>query len=364
MNSQRSFLAAFRDGDVGAAKAILEQTPGLLPHAGYRAHPLLHAGVTQNDGHCYRKAHLEIAELLIPAAVCEFRDAVLGDRLADVGDQLAADPPLATAEFTAGRGIAQAIHHWQSTAVAQLLLEGGADIDVQTTVHFNGDTPLSWKLRTGDLACVRFLLERGADPNRGPIKFMPSAAMTEAIPLLLGRGWDIDEGAGQRTLLHHDANPRSRREGSDPARPRCRSERARCCRTDAPAPACRSRGRSRRHPRAGPCRCRSQGPRRSGTYATRLCPARRTPHRRARTLAPRRLTRASVGVRGGFKPGVLRSGSDAPWRVRMPRRGRWSSQPTPRGARDRRPPLSRVRSPGGAGKGSAPTSAERMAARG
>ena len=90
--------------------------------------------------------------------------------------------------------------------MAQLLLGSGADIDVQTTVHFNGDTPLSWKLRTGDLAGVRFLLERGADPNLGPIKFMPSAAMTEAILLLLGCGWDIDEGAGRRTLLHHDAN--------------------------------------------------------------------------------------------------------------------------------------------------------------
>ena len=206
MNNQQSFLAAFRDGDVGAAKAILEQAPGLLPHAGYRAHPLLHACVAQNDGHCYRKAHLEIAELLVPAAVCGFRDAVLGDRLADVRDQLAVDPPLATAELTAGRGIAQAIHHWQSTAVAELLLDRGADIDVQTTMHFNGDTPLSWKLRTGDLAGVRFLLERGADPNRGPMKLMPSAAMTEAIPLLLGHGWHIDEGAGRRTLLHHDAN--------------------------------------------------------------------------------------------------------------------------------------------------------------
>lgn len=206
VNSQQSFLAAFRDGDVDTAKAVLAQAPGMLPHAGYRAHPLLHACVAQNDGHCYRKAHLEIAELLIPRVVGDFRDAVLGDRRADVRDQLKTEPLLATAEFTAGRGIAQAIHHWQSTAVAQLLLDRGADIDVQTTVHFNGDTPLSWKLRSGDMVGVRFLLERGADPNRGPIKFMPSAAMTDAIPLLLGHGWDINEGTGQRTLLHHDAN--------------------------------------------------------------------------------------------------------------------------------------------------------------
>ena len=206
MNSQQSFLAAFRAGDVDAARAVLAETPGLLPHGGYRAHPLLNACVSQNDGHCYRKAHLEIAELLIPRQVRDFRDAVLGDRLADVRHQLETDPPLARAEFTAGRGIAQAIHHWQSIAVAELLLDRGADIDVQTTVHFNGDTPLSWKLRNGDIAGVRFLLERGADPSRGPIKFMPSAAMADAIPLLLDHGWDINEGAGERTLLHHDAN--------------------------------------------------------------------------------------------------------------------------------------------------------------
>ena len=206
VNSQHSFIAAFRDGDVDAAKAVLSQTPGLLPHAGYRAHPLLHACVAQNDGHCYSRVHREIAELLIPCQVRGFRDAVLGDRLADVRVQLETDPALATAEFTAGRGIAQAIHHWQSTAVGQLLLDHGADIDVQTTVHFNGDTPLSWKLRTGDIGGVRFLLERGANPNRGPIKFMPSTAMTDAIPLLLRHRWDINEGTGQRTLLHHDAN--------------------------------------------------------------------------------------------------------------------------------------------------------------
>jgi len=206
VNNQQSFLAAFRDGDVSTARSVLAETPGLLPHAGYGAHPLLHACVTQNDGHCYRKAHLEIAELLIPREVRQFRDAVLGDRLSVVRNQLETDPPLATAEFTAGRGIAQAIHHWRSTAVAELLLDRGADIDVQTTVHFNGDTPLSWKLRNGDTAAVRFLLERGANPNRGPIKFMPSAVMTEAIPMLLERGWEINEGAGQRTLLHHDAN--------------------------------------------------------------------------------------------------------------------------------------------------------------
>ena len=204
VNSRQSLLAAFRDGDVDAAKAILAQGP--FAHDGYEAHPLLRACVAENDGHCHRKAHLEIAELLIPRPVREFRDAVLGDRLAEVEARIRADPALVSAEFTAGRGIAQAIHHWPSGAMAELLLDNGADIDAQTTVHFNGDTPLSWKLRAGDLVGARFLLERGADPNRGPLKFMPSGMMADAVPLLLGHGWNIDEGAGERTLLHHDAN--------------------------------------------------------------------------------------------------------------------------------------------------------------
>lgn len=205
-SGQRSFLAAFRDRDVDAARQTLARTPGLLAHDGYRASPLLHACVAENDGHCYHKAHLEIAELLIPRPVREFRDAVLGDRLADVRAQIRADRAVVGAEFTAGRGIAQAIHHWRSTALAKLLLDNGADINVQTTVHFNGDTPLSWKLRQGEVGGARFLLEHGADPNRGPIKFMPSAALPDGIAGLLDHGWDINEGAGDRTLLHHDAN--------------------------------------------------------------------------------------------------------------------------------------------------------------
>ena len=44
------------------------------------------------------------------------------------------------------------------------------------------------------------------NPNRGLIKYMPSISMPVLIKLLLDHGWDIDEGAGRRTLLHHDAN--------------------------------------------------------------------------------------------------------------------------------------------------------------
>ena len=120
-----------------------------------------------------------------------FRDAVL------------ADAGLASAEFTAGRGIAQAMHHWRSTAIGALLLEAGAEIDVLTTRH---ETPLAMQVRFGTVEGTRFLLERGASPNLGTIKVMPSSSMGVLVELLQEHGWDINEGAGRRTLLHHDAN--------------------------------------------------------------------------------------------------------------------------------------------------------------
>ena len=194
MDPAETFLAVFRASDIDAARALVAREPKLSLRADYEIHPLLAAFVDGNDGHCYKAAHLAIADLLIPQAVRSFRRR-LGD-----------DPTLASAPFTAGRGIARPIHHWRSIAVAELLLDAGADIDAQTTVHFDGETPLAMKLRFGTIEDVRFLLDRGADPNLGPLKFMPSSTMPTLVPLLVEHGWNIDEGAGTRTLLHHDAN--------------------------------------------------------------------------------------------------------------------------------------------------------------
>ena len=204
-HSAEAFLQLFEEGDVDGAKALLLREPELLNHSGYQAHPLLREFVNRNNGHCYKRPHVLIADLLTPAEVRSFRGVVFEDLVGDVRDQLRADPNLLSAEF-AGRGIAQAIHHWRSTAVGELLLDAGADIDALTTVHFIGDTPLTMQLRFGTLEGVRLLLDRGANPNRGLTKFMPSKSMPVLIKLLLDHGWDINEGAGRRTLLHHDAN--------------------------------------------------------------------------------------------------------------------------------------------------------------
>ena len=72
------------DGDVDGAEALLEHHPDLATHSGYKAHPLLRDFVDRNNGHCYKHAHMFIADLLIPENVRCFRNAVLNDLLDEV----------------------------------------------------------------------------------------------------------------------------------------------------------------------------------------------------------------------------------------------------------------------------------------
>lgn len=204
--SNDAFLAMFERGDLEAARVIIESRPGLASYDGITAHPLLRDFVRRNGGHCYKSAHRAIADLLIPERVRTFRDAVMADRIEAVRSCLTDDPELVHAEFTGGRGIARAIHHWRSVAVGRLLLDAGADVNVLTTVGCAGETPLMMQLRFGTLEGTRFLLENGAEPNRGGLKHTPSASMAEGLELLVGHGWDVNEQVGGRTLLHHDAN--------------------------------------------------------------------------------------------------------------------------------------------------------------
>ena len=204
--SDEAFLSTFARGDLEAARAFIERRPRLADYDGIAAHPLLRECVRRNCGHCYKSTHRAIADLLIPGRVRAFRDAVIADRIEAVRSRLTDDPELVHAEFTGGRGIARAVHHWRSVPVGRLLLDGGADVNALTTVGCAGDTPLMMQLRFGTLEGVRFLLENGAEPNRGGLKHTPNATMVEGLELLVGHGWDINERVGGRTLLHHDAN--------------------------------------------------------------------------------------------------------------------------------------------------------------
>lgn len=192
-----SFLSLFDEGDVTRAAEVLKEL-GELRWEGYQAHPLLKQFVSRNGGHCYRPSHLQIADFLTRPGVRDFRDAVLADEVDVVRGRLAGDPELIAAEFTASRGIAQAIHHWRSLPMAETLLAAGGNLRAETTL---GESPLTLQLRFGEVDAVRFLLERGADPNFGIGGHMPSATMRDRIELMLEHGWDIDRGE-----LLHDAN--------------------------------------------------------------------------------------------------------------------------------------------------------------
>ena len=58
----------------------------------------------------------------------------MADRIENVQSLLAEDSQLVQSEFTGGRGIAQAIHHWRSIPVGRLLLDSGANINALNTV--------------------------------------------------------------------------------------------------------------------------------------------------------------------------------------------------------------------------------------
>lgn len=204
--SDESFLAMFARGDLEAARAAVVSRPRFAGYDGIAAHPLLREFVRRNCGHCYKPVHRAIADLLIPDRVRAFRDAVMADRIEAIRAGLTDDPQLVHAEFTGGRGIARAIHHWRSVPVGRLLLDGESDVNALTTVGCAGETPLMMQLRFGTVEGARFLLENGAEPNRGGLKHTPSASMAEGLELLVGHGWDINELVGGRTLLHHDAN--------------------------------------------------------------------------------------------------------------------------------------------------------------
>ena len=205
-NTGESFLAMFERGDVEAASAYMESHPLLAGYDGILAHPLLREFVRRNCGHCYKSSHRAIADLLIPARIRAFRNDVMADRTDSVQSRLKTDPELVHAEFTGGRGIARAIHHWRSIPIGKLLLDGGADVNALTTVGCAGETPLMMQLRFGTVEGVRYLLANGAEPNRGGLKHSPSASMAAGLKLLLRHGWNINERVGGRTLLHHDAN--------------------------------------------------------------------------------------------------------------------------------------------------------------
>lgn len=196
-----SFQSFFESGDVSAASEFVRAHPDILSRDGsdgYSAHPYVRSFVDRNHGHCYRESHRQIADLLTPDVVNEFRDAVVEDRIDGVRMQLANDRQLANSDLMAGRGIARPVHHWKSESVARLLIDANAELGVLTT---RGESPLEMQIRFGTVENVRFLLNAGVDPNFGVRCCVPTHSMVEVIELLLEHGWKINS-----EMLLHDAN--------------------------------------------------------------------------------------------------------------------------------------------------------------
>ncbi|MFK7767122.1 MAG: ankyrin repeat domain-containing protein [Mariniblastus sp.] len=216
--AKEEFLTYFRQANLQKAARILRDNPDLLKHEGYLAHPLLEAFLENNNGRCHKRAHVQIANLLTADRVCELRDAVLADDQSLVQSILETESELVAAEFVVDHGVGRCIHYGKSNAMAEVLLKAGADVNALTSL---GESPLSLQLKFGTLETVKFLLEKGADPNIGGLMHLPSESMEPRIELLLSHGWKLDEtqmlhdashGFGKRVLiwLKHGADPNVR----------------------------------------------------------------------------------------------------------------------------------------------------------
>lgn len=200
MSLLQDLLDCYERADVEAAEAIINGQDSLsveLSALRGAVHPIVKSFVDGNGGHCYKPEHLQISDMLTPVQVRAFREAVLSDRCDEVRDCLQQDSELVHSEFAAGRGIAKAIHHWNSVAVGKLLVDAGAELH---SLNSLGESPLTMQMRFGEPQTVAFLLEAGVDPNVGKGGHMPSKHFDEMVNLLLKYGWDVNHGE-----MLHDA---------------------------------------------------------------------------------------------------------------------------------------------------------------
>jgi ankyrin repeat protein len=98
--------------------------------------------------------------------------------------------------------------------IAELLIAKGADVDQEGTKEKAGMPPLSWAIGSGSVSMVKFLLKKGADPEKRnekmfgntPVFAAIDAGNAEVFELIMGLDIDVNTANNNKlTLLHFAA---------------------------------------------------------------------------------------------------------------------------------------------------------------
>jgi ankyrin repeat protein len=200
MSQVDAILAASKDGDYDRVLALLDTDPALATAANMLGSQPIHAA------HFGR--HPRIVELLLARGVdLDFFLASELGMLNQLRVALESDPALTRAFSTAGSTALHRSCYWGQTAVADVLLECGADPNAVTQDRFLQIAPLGCAVATPDvpnpsdredvvLELVRLLISNGADVNgrrRDGLTALHSAAYRGHLRVI-------------ETLLLHDAD--------------------------------------------------------------------------------------------------------------------------------------------------------------
>jgi ankyrin repeat protein len=114
----------------------------------------------------------------------------------------------AVAQFNDGYNFLKAVKDRDGTEATKFLDKPGSTL-VNTSDQANGETALHIVLRRRDEPWTRFLLQRGADPNKAdkrgvtPISIAAGLGFVEGVELLLKQGANVDvtDSAGETPLI-------------------------------------------------------------------------------------------------------------------------------------------------------------------
>jgi ankyrin repeat protein len=170
--------------------------------------PIMHA-LFHRDGEGFSPPaeNKQLQALLAGHPALTFLEACGVGDVAEMTKQLKRDPKLATTWTAFGWSALHLAAFSGSPGALQLVLGRGIDIDARAHTKFK-NTPLQTALLAGQLATVKLLLERGADPlvrqahGFTPLQEAAFHGRRDLVELLLGAGAEINSRADDgRTAL-------------------------------------------------------------------------------------------------------------------------------------------------------------------